>query len=231
MVSKRSSRRSSSCSSSKTLTVRTSMPRMPLRAALAWMRALASAEISSATTLGAGRRQRQREAAVVAERVEQPAVRIAQRRLAVLALIEEQAGLLAAAQVDLVADAPFADRHALGHRAGDHGHLRLEPFERADLGVVAHQDAGRTQPLAEHGDDLGQQALGRLRQRLHHEVVAVAVDDQRRQQVAFAVHERGRRSRRCPATRGTRIAWSRRARRKSGATAAPPAVSNRSADL
>ena len=165
------------------------MPRMPLRAALAWMRALASAEISSATTPVQRRRQRQREAAVVAERVEQAAVRVAQRRLAVLALIEEQAGLLAAAQVDLVADAPFADRHPLGHGAGDDGHVRLEPFERADLGVVARQDPGRTQPLAEHGDDLRQQAIGRLGQGLHHEVVAVAVDDQRRQQIAFAVDD------------------------------------------
>ena len=100
-----------------------------------------------------------------------------------------RAGLLAAAQVDLVADPPFADRHALGHAARGDQHLRLEPFEGADLGVVADQDAGRPEPIAEHGDDLRLQPLGRLRQRLHHEIVAVAIDDQRRQQVALAVDQ------------------------------------------
>ena len=35
----------------------------------------------------------------------------------------------------------------------------------------------------------GSEPIDALRQRLHHEVVAVAIDDQRRQQVGFAVHE------------------------------------------
>ena len=46
--------------------------------------------------LVAPRRERQREAAVVAERVEQAAARVARGRLAVLPLIEKQPGLLAA---------------------------------------------------------------------------------------------------------------------------------------
>ena len=46
--------------------------------------------------------QHQREAAVVAEAVEQPAARVGRRRGAVLALIEKQPGLLAVPQIDVV---------------------------------------------------------------------------------------------------------------------------------
>ena len=37
--------------------------------------------------------------------------------------------------------------------------------------------------------DLRQQPIGPLRQRLHDEVVAVTIDDERRHQVAFAMHQ------------------------------------------
>ncbi len=116
---------------------------MPLRAAFSRMRATASAEMSTASTDVAARRQRQREAAVVAEGVEQAAARVAQRGLAVLALIEEQPGLLPLPRIHLVADGAFADLEALGHLAVEHLDRLLEPFEQADARIVARQDAGR----------------------------------------------------------------------------------------
>ena len=73
--------------------------------------------------------------------------------------------------------------------AGGDDDLRLEPFEGADPGVVAHEDARRPQPIAEYRDDVRLQPLRRLRQRLHDEIVAVAIDDQRRQQIALAVDQ------------------------------------------
>ena len=53
---------------------------------------------------------------------------------------------------------------------------------------------GRLQQLDERRGDLRQPAIDPLRQRLHHEIVAVAIDDQRRQPIGFAVDEpvRGR---------------------------------------
>src|SRR5437763_4743227 len=48
--------------------------------------------------LGTRAREAQREAAVVAETIEQRPARVARRRLAVLALVEEQPGLLTAPQ-------------------------------------------------------------------------------------------------------------------------------------
>ena len=37
--------------------------------------------------------------------------------------------------------------------------------------------------------NVGQQAIGALRERLQHEAVAVAIDDERREQIGFTVHE------------------------------------------
>ena len=65
----------------------------------------------------------------------------------------------------------------------------LEPFERAHLGIVARQDARRREQLDEQLRHRRQQAIHALRQRLHDQVVAVAIDDERRQQIGFAVHQ------------------------------------------
>ena len=65
----------------------------------------------------------------------------------------------------------------------------FEPLERSCARIVAGQNAARLQPIAERGDDRRQTSIHRLRQRLHDQVVAVIVDDQRRQQIGFAVDE------------------------------------------
>jgi len=45
------------------------------------------------------------------------------------------------------------------------------------------------QQVAQDLHDFRQQPIHALRQRLHHEVVAIAIDHQRREQVRFAVHQ------------------------------------------
>ena len=77
------------------------------------------------------RRERQREPAVVAEAVEQPSARVARGRLAVLALIEKQPGLLPAPRIDLVARRrPRAPSMDSGTVAVQHLDPLLEPFEQ-----------------------------------------------------------------------------------------------------
>ena len=92
--------------------------------------------------------QLQREPAVVAEAVEQPSARVARGRLAILALIEKQPGLLSAPQVDVVLDAAFDHADRFGHVAGQHVHALLQPFEQARARVVAREDPARRQQIA-----------------------------------------------------------------------------------
>ena len=78
------------------------------------------------------------------------------------------------------------------------------PRARARADRCARECRAAAAARSSIGDDRRQQPIHALRQRLHDEVVAVAIDDQRRQQVGFAVDQpvRGRVDRR--ATRGTR---------------------------
>ena len=99
-------------------------------------------------------RETQREPAVVAEAVEQPAARVARRRLAVLALIEKQPGLLAVPRVDLVLDRPFAHGDPIGHVAVEHVDALLEAFEQPHPRIVARQHAARARQLDEHRHEL-----------------------------------------------------------------------------
>ena len=85
--------------------------------------------------------QHQREAAVVGKAVEQPPARVLGGGGTVLALIEEQAGLLPVTHIDVVVDAELGDRDRLGHVAGEHVHTLLEPLERPYLGIVARENA------------------------------------------------------------------------------------------
>jgi hypothetical protein len=91
--------------------------------------------------------------------------------------------------VDLVADGSFADLDPFGHVAGQRFDFLLESFELTDAWIVARQDALRPRQLGQRGRDLGQAPVDALRQRLQHQVVAVAIDDQGRQAIGFAVHE------------------------------------------
>jgi hypothetical protein len=99
---------------------------------------------------------------VIAEAVEHASAGVAHRRLAVLSLIEKQPGFLAMPQVHFVLHRPFAHRHGVGNLAGQHVHALLEPLERANLGVVARQDAGRMQQIGQRVDDDRREAVHAL---------------------------------------------------------------------
>ena len=139
--------------------------------------------------LGATRRQREGEAAVVAERVEQASVGVERRGDTILALIEEQPRLLPAIQIDLVHDPAFAHVDGLGNGPVQHLDALFEPFEQADARIVPGEDASRMQQLGQLTGDVGQQPVDALRQRLDDQVVAVAIDDERGQAIGFAVDE------------------------------------------
>ncbi len=113
---------------------------------------------------------------------------------AVLPLIEKQPGLLPTAEVDVVLDACLPHGDAVRHFSGDHLHPLIEPFERPGARIVAGKDSTRSDLLVEEVDDLRQQPIHALRERLDDEVVAVAIHDERRQQIGLAVNQpiRGR---------------------------------------
>ncbi len=143
--------------------------------------------------LVAARRERQREAAVVAERVQQASARVAARRLAVLALIEERAGLLAGRQCGDVGDAPFADHDLIRHDAVQHLHAAGQALVAPHRRIVAREDSPGREPLHQHVDDLRAPRLEPRGQELHHEHVLVAVHHQRRKAIRLPVHHPPRR--------------------------------------
>ena len=71
----------------------------------------------------------------------------------------------------------------------EHLDLLLEPFQQAHARVVARQHAGGAGGLDNQRHELGQRPIDALRQRLHDRHVGVAIDDQRRQQIGFAVDQ------------------------------------------
>ena len=134
-------------------------------------------------------RHGEREPALIGEAVEHPAARVAGRRRVVLALVEERPGLLPLPGVDADGHRALAHVDRLGHGAADELHLLLEPLQLPHARVVPRQDAGGRDELLEQADQVGQQPVRPLRERLHDEAVAVPIDDERGQQVRLAVHQ------------------------------------------
>ncbi len=66
----------------------------------------------------------------------------------------------------------------------------FEPFEQAHLGVVALDNPLGREQLDQNFDEQALVAFGALAECLHDEVIAVAVDNQRGQQVCLAVDQR-----------------------------------------
>ena len=69
------------------------------------------------------------------------------------------------------------------------GGLERQLFLGADGDVVARDDAVGVEDLFEAGRDFGFGGVHALVERLHDEVIAVAIDDQRGEQVGFAVDD------------------------------------------
>ena len=137
--------------------------------------------------------ERQREAAVVAEAIEQAAARVQRRGRAVLALVEKQPGLLTVPQVDLVLDADSRTGTASGTSPASTSTFCSSPSSSRVRGSLrARMPRGRSCSLRIRDDERQQRSIP-LRQRLHDQVVAVAIDDERRQEIGFAVHQPVRR--------------------------------------
>jgi hypothetical protein len=140
------------------------------------------------------RRQRQREAAVVTERVQQSARRVLRRGDAVLALIEEESRLLATMRIDEIGNRSFAHLDDVWHRAVEDFDPLFEPFQQPYAWIVPRKYPERPNELNQQLREFGKQSIDALRKRLHDQIVAIAIDDEGGQQICFAMNEaiRGR---------------------------------------
>src|SRR6266545_7611934 len=127
------------------------------------------------------------EAALVGEAVQDAPAGVGPGRGMVLALVEEEAGLLAVVEVGQVRDPVLLHLDRRGDGPVEQADLRFQPFELAHLGVVALEDPLRLEQLPKRVHDLALAPVHTLGERLHDEVVAVAVDHQGGEAIALAV--------------------------------------------
>ncbi len=132
---------------------------------------------------------REGESTLIAEAIQHLAGRIAARGQVVLPLIEKGASLLPLEQVVNEGNAIFLGRNLGGNLAVKDAHALLQAFEKAHLRIVALEDAARRKQLDENLDDEALDAFGPLAERLHYEIVSIAVDDEGGQQVRLAIDE------------------------------------------
>ena len=147
--------------------------------------ASAGTEDSTASTDSALASRVQRESAGGAEAIEHATARVALGGQVVLALVEIDAGLLAVQQVGFELQAVHLDRDALGNFARQNQRLGRQAFQLAHAGIVARQNAGGMQKFVQAMRDDVARAIHALAQRLHHQVRAVAIDDQPGQKICF----------------------------------------------
>src|SRR5439155_15409622 len=131
------------------------------------------------------RRQGHRKSARVAETIEQAPARVLLRRGPVLALIEKAAGLLPAREVVAEFHAVVLDHNFIDGLAEEHTLLFRQALERADGRVIPFEHRARRELFPKDFDDLRLHAVRPLTERLKHEASAIAVDDERRKQVAL----------------------------------------------
>src|SRR5262245_25797099 len=132
-----------------------------------------------------------REAAGVGEAIEHLASRgELAHAMAVLALVEEEAGLLPLFHVDAEVEAVFHDRAARGVAvAPREAHASWQGLEFAHLGVRAFEDRLGGGELRERVQDQVAPALDAGGEELRHQHVGIAVDDQAGQAVGLTVHQ------------------------------------------
>ena len=135
-------------------------------------------------------REVERERAVIAEAVERAAARHASDERAVLALVEERAGLLSVPRCGEVAHAVLVDLDLVGHRsrAAARRSVSSPSFRRSGTSLRARMPSGCDE-LDQRADDVVAEPLETGAHELDDEPSVVAVDDERRDAVAFAVHE------------------------------------------
>ena len=109
--------------------------------------------------------------------------------IAILALVEEASGFLPALQVVAELHPVLFHDHFADVLTCEDADLFRQTFERPDGGVVALHNRARCKQLLQDSDDLRFQPLHALAERLHDKAVTIAIDDERRQQVALPRHE------------------------------------------
>src|SRR5207249_8830290 len=133
-------------------------------------------------------RQSHRESARVAEAIEQAPARVLLCRGAILALIEKAAGLLPAREVVAEFHAVVLDYNFTDGLAEEHTLLLRQALEGADGRVIPFQHRERRELFPKDFDDVPLQAVRPLTERLKHEAIAIAVDDEARKQIALGGH-------------------------------------------
>jgi hypothetical protein len=126
---------------------------------------------------------------VIGKAIEDLAARVGSGSLVVLALVEESASFLAVMQIVDVLDAALARANFFRDFAVENRDALFEAFEKADFRIVALDDSERRKKLDEELDQHRFDSLHGLAEILHDEIVAVAIDDKRRDGVCFAVDE------------------------------------------
>ncbi len=107
----------------------------------------------------------------------------------VLALIEKDAGLLAAQEIGVEGQPVEVNSHPVRNVARQGLRFQGEPFLSPYWHVVPRRNACRGEQCLETRDDLGKQPVHALVEGLHDEIIAVTVDDQARQAVGLAVNQ------------------------------------------
>ncbi len=127
---------------------------------------------------------------VVGEQVERPPAGRGVRRheRAVLALVEEGAGLLPRPGRGEVTNVVFRDLHRLGNRAERRDDLEGQPLVPPNARVVAEQEALRRERAPDPGHHIVSHPLETGREQLGDYVRSVAIHDKRGQPVPLGVH-------------------------------------------
>ncbi len=137
----------------------------------------------------AARRQMQREPSGRSEAIQRPAASVAGRRDVILPLVKKNPGLLSVQQVGVQLQPVHLDCHYLGNFARHHARLQRQRFPLANRYVVTLRNTLRREQFLQTTYDVGLGTIHALIQRLEGEIVAIPVDHQARQLVAFAMHQ------------------------------------------
>ena len=107
----------------------------------------------------------------------------------VFALVEVEAGFLACDRVDSVHEPVFAEQHLGRKCAGGDADARRQPLQDPDFRVGAFDHTCHAVEIHQCFDDRRSPVLGPGRKQLHHDHIAIAIDDEPGQTVGLTVYQ------------------------------------------
>ena len=129
----------------------------------------------------AGLRAGERERALICKTIQHaPALRVVRDGCVAVHLVEIKSGLLPAHEIHFKLQPADGDRKRRGRFAVQHGHILLHAFRNPHRRVVARDDARGLHDFEQRGGDEVEPHVHRERERLHHEVITVAIHDEPR---------------------------------------------------